>query len=216
MTERPLCPRCQKRRPERFCPAVGEKICAVCCGTERERTLDCPADCAYLIKAHRYEMEHREPPAASEIPFGDTEIARNTVYENERLITGLAQTLLETSARRPELTDAEAVQALTAVGETYRTLISGIYYAKRPDAPLPALLYEALSAFIEQFKKEIAASGQAVPKDSAIFAVLVYVARVGASSTNGRPRSRLFLELLRAGTPQAAAPAAEPSRIIVP
>ena len=71
--------------------------------------------------------------------------------------------------------------------------------------PLPALLYEALSAFIDQFKKETAASGQAVPKDSAIFAVLVYVARVGSSSTNGRPRSRLFLELLRAGTPQAAA-----------
>jgi hypothetical protein len=195
---------------------VGEKICAVCCGTERERTLDCPADCAYLIKAHRYELEHREPPLTSEIPFGDTEIARNTIYENEPLITGLAQTMLEFAAAQRALTDAEAVQAVTALGETYRTLVSGIYYEKRPDAPLPALLYGALAAFIEQYKKQAAASGHPVPSDSAVFSVLVYVARVGRSSTNGRPRSRLFLELLRAGTPQATASAAEPSRIIVP
>ena len=61
MTERSLCPICSKRRPERFCPAKGKKICAVCCGTEREVTLDCPTDCNYLIKAHQYEREHRQP-----------------------------------------------------------------------------------------------------------------------------------------------------------
>ena len=52
MVERPLCAICGKRRPERFCPAKGEKICAPCCGKEREVTLDCPSDCAYLISAH--------------------------------------------------------------------------------------------------------------------------------------------------------------------
>ena len=61
MLQRPACPSCGRRRPERFCPAQGEKICAVCCGTEREVTLDCPADCSYLIAAHRYEQEHRKP-----------------------------------------------------------------------------------------------------------------------------------------------------------
>ena len=57
MTERPTCAICAKRRPERFCPAKGEKICAPCCGREREVTLDCPPDCAYLIAAHRYEQQ---------------------------------------------------------------------------------------------------------------------------------------------------------------
>jgi hypothetical protein len=217
MTERASCPRCQKRRPERFCPAAGEKICAVCCGTERERTLDCPADCAHLIKAHRYEQEHRQPPSAADVPFPDTEIARNTIHENESLITGLAQALLKFSSEQPSLTDSDVLEGVTALGETYRTLISGIYYEKRPDALLPALLYAALAAFLEEYKKQTSAAGRAVPKDAAIFAVLVYVARVCRSSTNERPRSRLFLHLLRAGTaqPQQEA-AAEASRIILP
>ena len=30
------CPICEKRKASRFCPAKAEKICAVCCGTERE------------------------------------------------------------------------------------------------------------------------------------------------------------------------------------
>ena len=105
MSERPSCPLCHKRRPERFCPAVGEKICAICCGTERERTLDCPADCAYLIKAHRYEQEHRQPPAAADIPFGDTEISRATIYEQEPLVSGLAQALLKFADEQRFLTD---------------------------------------------------------------------------------------------------------------
>src|SRR5207302_11165761 len=60
------CAICQKRKASRFCPAKAEKICAVCCGTEREVTIDCPADCAYLIAAHRYESEHpRSLPAGT-------------------------------------------------------------------------------------------------------------------------------------------------------
>src|SRR3989442_2247168 len=54
------CPIFEKRKPGRFCPAKGEKICAVCCGTEREVTLDCPADCAYLLdrKSTRLNSSH--------------------------------------------------------------------------------------------------------------------------------------------------------------
>jgi hypothetical protein len=216
MAERPSCPICHKRRPERFCPAIGEKICAICCGTERERTLDCPADCSYLIKAHRYEQEHRQPPAAADIPFGDTEISRNALYEQESLVSGLAQALLKFAGEQRALTDLDALAAITALGETYRTLTSGIYYEKPPDAPLPALLYAALAAFIEEYKKQASGAGFAVPRDSAIFAVLVYFARICRSSTNGRPRSRIFLQLLRAGSPQPQEQPTETSRIITP
>jgi len=53
------CPICEKRKAARFCPAKGEKICAVCCGIEREVTIDCPSDCSYLVAAHRYENDHQ-------------------------------------------------------------------------------------------------------------------------------------------------------------
>ena len=124
--------------------------------------------------------------------------------------------MLKFAAEQRALTDLDALAAVTALGETYRTLISGIYYEKPPDAPLPALLYAALAAFIEEYKKQAGATGLGTPKNSAIFAVLVYFARVCRSSTNGRPRARQFLELLRAGSPQAQEQPAEASRIIMP
>ena len=55
------CAICEKRPPKRYCPAKGEKICAICCGREREVTIDCPSDCPHLTAAHRYEAEHRKP-----------------------------------------------------------------------------------------------------------------------------------------------------------
>lgn len=216
MAERPSCPLCRKRRPERFCPAVGEKICAICCGTERERTLDCPADCSYLIQAHRYEQEHRQPPSPGDIPFADTEISRSTIYEQEPLVSGVAHVLLKFADEQRFLTDQDVLAAVTALGETYRTLVSGIYYEKPPQAALPGALYAALAGFIQEYKKQAAASTLTTPKDSAIFAVLVYLARLCRASTNGRPRSRLFLQLLRAGTPRAQEQAPEASRIIMP
>jgi hypothetical protein len=216
MAQRALCPVCNKRRPERFCPAQGDKICAVCCGTERERTLDCPADCAYLIKAHRYEQEHRQPLTADDMPFPGTDVSRNLIYEQEALVSGLAQTLVKFSAEERALTDPDALAALAALAETYRTLVSGIYYEKPPDAPLQAALYAALAAFIQQYKQQGASANFATLKDSAVFPVLVYLARICRNSTNGRPRSRVFLQLLRAGTPQGQEQPAETSRIISP
>jgi hypothetical protein len=216
MAQRASCPICNKRRPERFCPAQGEKICAVCCGTERERTLDCPADCVYLIKAHRYEQEHRQPLTADDMPFSGVDVSRNLIHEQEPLVSGLAHTLVKFSDEQRALTDPDALASVTALAETYRTLVSGIYYEKPPDSPLQAALYAALAAFIQQYKQQSASTNFATLKDSAVFPVLVYLARICRNSTNGRPRSRLFLQLLRAGNPQAQEQPAETSRIITP
>jgi hypothetical protein len=217
MVQRSSCPLCSKRRPERFCPAVGEKICAVCCGTERERTLDCPADCVHLISAHRYEQEHRQAPAPAEMPFPDAEFSRDVVYGQEALLSGLVHTVAKFYEEQRFLTDLDTLAAITALAETYRTLVSGIYYEKPPEAPLPAALYAALASFLQEYKREqTARTGFTGLKDSEVFAVLVYLARVCRSSSNGRPRSRLFLNLLRAGGPQAQERPAETSRIITP
>jgi hypothetical protein len=217
MTPRPSCPICAKRRSERFCPAKSEKICAVCCGTERETTLDCPVDCAYLIAAHRYELAHRKPVAASEVPFPDTEFPSDLIYQRQPFISGLGYSILKFATEHRELVDRDALTAITSLGETYRTLLSGIYYEKPPEAPLANELYTGLASFIQEFKKQEGERGPvAALKDSEIFYALVYLARVCRGSTNGRPRARLFLEFLRARFPQAKELQPETSRIIVP
>src|SRR6185437_5432562 len=132
MPARLICTICSKRRVERFCPAKGEKICAVCCGIEREVTLDCPSDCVYLVAAHRYEQEHRTPADVDEVPFSNVGFSPNVVYENQWLLAGLGQTILKFAASRRDLTDQDALTAIAALAETYRTLLSGIYYEKSP------------------------------------------------------------------------------------
>jgi hypothetical protein len=211
------CPICEKRRPERFCPAKGEKICAVCCGREREVTIDCPSDCPHLVAARRYEAEHRKPIPGGEFPYRDVTFPADFVYERWPVVTGLAATILGFQQQNKDLNDGAILAALEALAEKFRTLGTGIYYERPPDAPLPRAIFGQIAEALESFKKQEAErTGFASLKDSEIFQLLVFLLRIGKQETNGRPRSRAFLDFLRARFPLPAAAAPEGSRIIVP
>lgn len=210
------CPICEKRKGVRFCPAKGETICAVCCGTEREVTIDCPADCPHLASAHRYEDEHhRSVPA--DAPLLDVNLPSDLLHTHQQLMAALAFTLAKFAAEHPAATDPDLLAALEALSETYQTLRSGIYYEKRPATPVPDELYAALTAFIAEVKQHQAErGGVAAIKDSDIFYLLVFLYRMGLLRTNGRPRSRRYIEFLRSQFPDSAELKREESRIIVP
>ena len=210
------CPICEKRKAARFCPAKGEKICAVCCGTEREVTIDCPADCAYLVAAHRYENEHpRSIPADS--PLLDEKIPQDIVYTHQQLMAALAFSIAKFCAVQPRAVYSDVLAALQSLAQTYKTLASGIIYEKPPDAPLPRELYAALTAFLTEIKKQQAErAASASLKDMEIFYLLVFLYRMGLLRTNGRSRSRRFIEFLRGQFPQFPELNREESPIIVP
>jgi hypothetical protein len=211
------CPICEKRPPKRFCPAKGETICAVCCGREREVTIDCPADCPYLIRAHRYEREHRTPLSPEEFPFRDVEFPAEFVYERWAMVAGLAGTILGFQAENHDLRDTEVLRAVEALAETCRTLGTGIYYERPPEAPLARALYGRLAELLQDFKKqESNRTGFGTFKDSDAFRLLVFLLRVGRQETNGRSRSRSFLDFLRIRFPLPAGAAKETPRIIMP
>jgi hypothetical protein len=210
------CPICQKRKAARFCPAKAEKICAVCCGTEREVTIDCPADCAYLVAAHRYENEHQRslPP---DTPLLEENIQQDTVYTYQQLMAALAFSIAKFCATQPNAVDNDVLAALEALAQTYKTLASGLIYEKPPEAPLPRELYASLTAFLDEVKKQQAERASSSSfKDADIFHLLVFLYRMGLVRTNGRPRSRRFIEFLRGQFSQAPELQREESRIIVP
>ena len=49
------CPICNLRKEKRFCLALHDRICAQCCGEQREVTLECPSECPYLQQARQHE-----------------------------------------------------------------------------------------------------------------------------------------------------------------
>jgi hypothetical protein len=212
-----MCPICNKRRAERYCPAKGEKICAVDCGTEREVTIDCPTDCSHLLAAHRWEESHPKPIADSEMPFPDVSFSAELIHARQGALSGLGYAVLLYAAEQKSLTDADVFAATQAIAETYRTLISGIYYEKPPGGAVAAEFYAAIAKFIDGEKKREAAHPQFSPlKDSEIFHLLVFFLRFGRLRSNGRPRTRAFIEFLRAQTPRETGLAKEESRIIMP
>ena len=210
------CPICEKRPAKRFCPAKGEKICAICCGREREGTIDCPSDCAYLIAARRYEAEHRAPLTGDEYPYRDVVVREDFVYERWPVIMGVASAVLNFQAQHRELTDPEVLSAMAAMAETLRTLGTGIIYERPPDVPVARALYGQLAEFLQEFRKNEAARGAPALKDSDAFLLMVFLLRVAKQETNGRSRSRAFLDFLRARFPLPAEAAHEAPRIILP
>jgi hypothetical protein len=106
---------------------------------------------------------------------------------------------------------------MQTLAETYKTLRSGIYYERLPDAHRPRELYAALTAFIADAKQQqVQRSNSAALKDSDIFFILVFLYRMGLLRTNGRARSRRFIEFLRGQFPEAPELKRGESRIIVP
>ena len=193
-----ICPICQKRKAKRLCPARAESICAICCGTEREVTIDCPSDCVYLAASREYDAA-RQAVDWSQVPFAKVKIPPSFARDHGPLVAELNYAVSKFASEHREVVDADALAALQALAETYRTLTSGIYYEQPPVNSLQHAIYETLKAAIEEFKKvEARRPVVATTRDSDIRDALILLTQLGASRTNGRPKGRAYLDLLRA------------------
>lgn len=212
-----VCAVCQKRPAKRFCAALGEKICPICCGKEREVTIDCPWDCPYLISARRHERDHRKPLSEQQLPYRDIEFSPDFVYEHWPMVATLANTILGFQLQNKSLSDSSTYAAIESLAETYRTLGTGIYYERPPDLPVARGLYGQLAEALQNFRlqEKDRRSLSSPLKDLDIFRMLVFLLRICKQEMNGRPRSRAFLDFLRSRFPLSAVEK-EASRIIVP
>ena len=208
-----ICPICHKRKAKRFCPARGDSICAVCCGTEREVSIDCPWDCPYLVASRKYDEGRREIDWGS-IPFSDVEISQGFVQAHLPLMMALLSSIGRYSGGHRQVVDTDVVASLKALAETYRTLSSGLYYEKPPDYLYPRELYQELKAALEEFQRvEAQRQGLTSTRNSDIRDALIYLTRLAAIRANGRPKGRAFLDLIREVAPNESAKA--DSRIVL-
>src|ERR1700684_708001 len=97
------CAICQTRRPRRFCPGVRGDICTLCCGTEREVTVNCPLDCEYLREAHKHEKPIPVDPAT--LPNRDVPVSEPFLQENQEFLIFLAVSLARAALRTPQIAD---------------------------------------------------------------------------------------------------------------
>ena len=192
-----ICPICHKRKAKRFCPARGDSICSVDCGTEREVTIDCPSDCPHLVASRAYDYERKEIDWAK-TPFRETRIEPGFLSDHKRLVDALAYAICLYAAENRALVDTDVVAAISSLVETYRTLASGIYYEKPPEYRLQGELYQRLKAAVEEYRKvEAQRAGLASVRDSEVRDALIFLAQLGFARSNGRPKGRAYLDVLR-------------------
>ena len=216
------CAICEVRREKRFCPAVHGRICAQCCGEQREVTLDCPSDCPYLQQAR----VHEKPRSADEFDaaslFLQIEISDQFTYEREHLLMGLSYALAKASHADRTLNDRDLIAALSAMATRYERLVnSGLHY----EQPLTSAAQHAVAIQVEEMVKQYREAeqkqlGYTNLRDGDVLKALVFLVRLGHGRTSGRPKSRAFIDFLCAQFPEKQSVIAGPqdagSRIILP
>lgn len=216
------CAICEIRKEKRFCPAVHGRICPQCCGEQREVTLDCPSDCPYLVQAR----EHERPRPAAQLDsaglFLEVELPERFMYEREHLLMGLTFALAKAARGDRSLQDRDLIAGLTALTNRYERLVnSGLHY----DQPLTSDAQRRVATEVETMLREFREAeqkhlGYSTLRESDVLKALVFLVRLASGRTNGRPRSRAFVEFLLAQFPEKESSVLTPqeagSRIILP
>jgi hypothetical protein len=216
------CAICEIRKEKRFCPAVHGRICPRCCGEQREVTLDCPSDCAYLQQAR----EHEKPRPADQVDhaalFLQVDISERFTYEREHLLMGLSYALAKAAQADKSLNDRELIATLSALCVSQERLVnSGLHYAQ----PLTSATQQATAAQVLEMAKQFCEAeqrqlGYSTLRDVDMLRALVFLLRLGHARTSGRPKSRAFIDFLLAQFPEKQSAVVTPqeagSRIIVP
>jgi hypothetical protein len=206
------CVICNIRKPRRHCPGVNGDICSICCGTEREQSIDCPLECAFLRDAHEHERPAELDP--STIPNQDIEVTEEFLRTNEVLMALISIALVEGALQSPGVTDYDLREALEALVKTYRALQSGILYETVPDNRFAAAIVAAVRDRLADIqKREIEASGSSSLRDADVLGVIAFMQRLEYSRNNGRKRSRAFLDFLRGFYIPPEAGEAQPSEV---
>jgi hypothetical protein len=229
------CAICELRKERRFCPALHGRICAQCCGEQREVTIDCTSDCPYLRQAREHEKVRTVENVDQSGMFPEIEIPEHFLYEHRELIIGISFALansaraggavggsLDGSVGNRSLSDSDLIAALGSLAQSYRTLVeSSLIYEQAATNLAQQTVVREVGTIVKEFREEEAKHlGCSRLRDSDVLKALVFWLRIGTTRTSGRPKSRAFVDFLFTQFPEKASAIAAPedagNRIIVP
>jgi hypothetical protein len=196
----PTCPLCDRRKPRRACPARGDTICTVCCGTKRLVEIACPPDCPYLQTAERH------PPAS---------LKRQQEHDADVLL-GAAVGFTEPQLRlfllvqsfiarfRPtglvRLIDQDVAEAAGTVAATMETATRGVIYEHQSASPVAEVLRRELQALLAEVGR---GAGTRFEREAA--EVLRAIEKTAKHEIEGLPPGeRTYLEIVERTLPDSA------------
>jgi hypothetical protein len=202
-----ICSLCGQRRAKRGCPALGQRICTVCCATKRLVEVRCPAECVHLVAG-------REHPAAAVKRQHEADL-RELMEKVGRLSEGqmraffLIQSyfLQATHAGDGPAVDSEVADAAGALAATFETASRGVIFEHPAQTPAGRRMAAELRGVLADVGK-----GGGTRFDREVAEVLRAVERGASTEGGGNPRRYLELvgRVVRHGAKEESAPPASP------
>jgi hypothetical protein len=131
MNSKATCPLCGSRKGRRACPALGQVICAQCCGAKRRVEIRCPDDCVYLDGAQAGAWDGRETEKRRDLRRVAAHTGELSREQAELFFVSLVG-LAGLRARRNDLDDRLLALAFSALRKTAETRESGVLYDHPP------------------------------------------------------------------------------------
>jgi hypothetical protein len=186
-----LCPQCGQRKARRTCPAIGQMICSICCGTKRLVEIDCPTGCVHLASS-------REHPAAVVRRQQEHDVTTlmptvRHLTERQHQLFFLFQSLIV--RHQPEgfarLVDADVAEAAGKVAATLETAARGVIYEHVAASVSAKRLAGEMTAMLAQMREQ----GATVYDGEA--AIALRAIEQGARETGGEGRGdTAYLDLI--------------------
>ena len=157
------------------------------------------------------------PVDAKDVAHQDIDVSEDFIRQHEELLLFSIYSLLEAALRTPGAVDTDALAALDALIKTRRTAESGLIYESRAENAMAASVQRLFSDSLADYQRIRAErEGYLAPplRDKEILGVLVFLSRFGQQNLNGKPKGRLFLDVLRRMTPQQRIDERAPSIIL--
>jgi hypothetical protein len=187
------CPLCRQRPARRSCPALGQLICAVCCGTKRLTEIACPSNCGYLATARSH------PPVAAVrqqqlVAQRVAHFVRDLNDQQSRLFLTLNAFLAAHEGDGLQaLIDEDVEEAMDAIAATYETAARGVIYEHQPASRIADRLVRDMKPLMTAVRQGFSSSFEA--------AAAVVLRRIAGSVRELRrvesPNRRAYLDLAK-------------------
>ncbi len=145
----------------------------------------------------------------------DVPVSEEFIRSHEELLLFSVYALVQAALRTVGAVDTDLIAALKALIQTHRTAESGLIYETRSENSLAAAIQRSFTASLRDYQK-VRAERESLTslRNAEILGVLVFLLRVGQQNQNGRPRGRMFVDLLQNMTPDTGVEERAPSIIL--
>ena len=176
-------------------------------------SLSCPLDCEYLQEAHARE----KPVTVTEAQLSnrDVKVGEEFLRTHEELLLFAIYSLVQAALRTPGAVDTDLLDALRALIQTHRTRDAGLVYETRAGNSIAVAVQRAFTTALEDYEKiREERESLSPPRNAEVMAILVFLHRLGQQNINGKPRGRMFIDMLRHMTPDTGVEERAPSIIL--